>query len=244
MQSNRMWWDKAVCGLAHHPVSSIRDKGNRTQSFAALRRGKKKYTTQQQQNPKASSAPTSLGVANLGIDTEPQATRDDAPATGCIRMATPCDAPTYGMHHKATSLGLTKWLLCDLHLSWERKMSQQGQQRLTLPGCPGIEPHTGLAPALKGTVQFLGSHRYLPCGNCSQSSHSPWLSKTCGMCFTASQTDEGCGRVKMVSQPRASSSGHQESFSRQARSWLESNKPGGSQIIMSLFYCSITSSVS
>lgn len=192
MQSNRMRWDKAVCGLAHHPISYSCDKGNRTQSLAALRRGgEKKYTAQQQQNPQAGSAPTSLGVANLGIDPE----------------------PTYRLHHKATtSVGLTKWRLRALHLSWERKMSQQGQQRLTLPGCPGIEPHTGLAPAPKGTVQFLGSHRYLPCGNCSQSSHSPWLSKTCGMCFTASQRDEGCGRVKMVSHPRASSSGHQESL--------------------------------
>lgn len=39
MQSNRMWWDKAVCGLAHHPISHICDKGNRTQSLAALKRG-------------------------------------------------------------------------------------------------------------------------------------------------------------------------------------------------------------
>lgn len=128
-------------------------------------------------------------------------------------MGSSCPAPTYRQHPKATSLRVTKWPLGDLWLSWERKTSQQGQQRLTLPGCAGIEPRTGLAPALKGTVEFLGSHCYLPCGNCSQSSHSPWLSKTCGICFTASQTDEGWGRVKMVSHPRASSSSHQESFS-------------------------------
>lgn len=41
MQSNRIWWDKAVCGLAHHPISYIWDKGNTAQSLAALRSGEK-----------------------------------------------------------------------------------------------------------------------------------------------------------------------------------------------------------
>lgn len=198
MQSNRMWWDKAVCGLAHHPISYVCDKGNRAQSLAALRRGEK--------NP---HNPTTKPKGQFW---------SHQPRGGQLRdrscaMGHSCPAPTSKPHHKATSLGLTPWLLGDLCLSWERKTSQQGQQRLTLPGCAGIEPRTGLAPALKGTVGFLGSHCYLPCGNCSQSSHSPWLSKTCGMCFTASPTDEGCGRVKMVRHPRASSSSHQESFS-------------------------------
>lgn len=187
-----------MCGLAYRPISYVCDKGNRTQSPAALRMREKKCTTQQQPNPKAGSAPTSLGVGNLRIDPEPRANHA---------------AATYRLHHKATSLGRTTLLPHDSHLSWERKPSQQGQQRLTLPGCPGIEPHTGLAPALKGTAQFLGSHRYLPCRNCSQSSHSPSLSKTHGVCFTAFQTDEGCGRPKMVSHSRAKSSSHQKSLS-------------------------------
>lgn len=83
MKPNSMWLDKAVCGLAHHPISYIFDKGNSTQSLAALRRGGKKYTTQQQ-NPNAGSAPSSLGVANLGMDPETQATHAQLSQTGYI----------------------------------------------------------------------------------------------------------------------------------------------------------------
>lgn len=126
-------------------------------------------------------------------------------------------------HIQATSQGHRH----DLLLIWERKMRQQRHQRLTLPGCPQTEPHTGLALTLKGTVKFLGSHCYLPRGTCSQISYSPCLSKTCGMCFTASQIDGVCGEVKMVRHLCAISSSHQESCSRQAWSWSKSNEPKG-----------------
>jgi len=219
-----MWWDKAVCGLAHHPVSCISDKENRTQSLATLRSGGKK----KKQNHHTGRKPKGWFCS--------QQSRG-----GRLEDQSWATAPTYRLHHKATSFGLPERLLCDSQLRPERKMSQQGQQRLTLPGCPGIEPHTRLAPALKGTVQFLGSHRSPPRGNCSQSSHSSRLSKPWGVCFTASQADEGCGRVKMAHHPHASSSGHQQSFSQQAGSWSESNEPGGSPTTTSLFYRRITS---
>lgn len=226
MQSNRMWWDKAVCGLAHHPISYIWDKGNRAQSLAALRRGEKTPTTQQQ-NPKASSDPTSLGVANSGIDPEQWATRAQLPRPGHITRP-----PALDWHHdywviyvsagreKRASKGSRDWhcqvvLGLSHALGWPQLSKEQWDSwGVTVishvgtvpraPILPDFPRHVACVSQLPQQMKVVAGWKWfitLVLAAAVIRSHSPW-------------------------------------------SWLESKEPGGSRIITSLFYHRSIGSVS
>lgn len=230
MQSNRMWWDKAVCGLAHHPISHICDEGNRTQSLAALKRGggKKKYTTQQQ-NSRLASAPTSPGVANLGIDPEPQATHAQLPCTGHITRP-----PALDWQNDCCviyiSTGTEKWASkgsrdwhCQVALGLSHTLGwpQPSKEQCNSWGVTVIS-HAGTVPRAPILPDFP---RHVAC-----------------VSQLPKQMKVAAGWKWLATLVLAAAVAR--SHSQRAQSWLESNEPGGSPIIMSLFYRRITSSVS